>query len=129
MENNFKTCPTCDGGGVTGKLYPSGHTEVTCEDCDGEGQVLDEEVPVEISAERLQAIQLEIADAYVNSQLLVLGMINHGELNYIKTDCTMPGGGKYLLQLVHVSGPKLNVAEWYARVKKKMQESENEPKS
>lgn len=32
-----ETCPDCEGAGWTGKLYPSGHHEVTCDRCSGEG--------------------------------------------------------------------------------------------
>ena len=32
-------CPECEGGGMHFKLYPSGHTEVTCECCSGTGVV------------------------------------------------------------------------------------------
>lgn len=30
-------CPECEGAGWVGKLYPSGHTEATCDTCSGEG--------------------------------------------------------------------------------------------
>lgn len=30
-------CPECDGAGFQAKLYPSGHTEVRCEECNGQG--------------------------------------------------------------------------------------------
>lgn len=32
-------CPECYGGGMVAKLYPNGHTEVSCEYCDGIGEV------------------------------------------------------------------------------------------
>jgi hypothetical protein len=32
-------CPHCYGGGMVAKLYPNGHTEVSCEYCDGVGEV------------------------------------------------------------------------------------------
>lgn len=35
----WKECPDCEGGGIVAKLYPSGHTEATCERCDGLGQL------------------------------------------------------------------------------------------
>ncbi|HLD91572.1 MAG TPA: hypothetical protein VI911_11295 [Patescibacteria group bacterium] len=39
----FKACPECEGSGFIGKLYPSGHTEVKCERCSGEGMIEDED--------------------------------------------------------------------------------------
>lgn len=36
-QEELETCPVCEGGGWIAKLYPSGHTEVACERCDGEG--------------------------------------------------------------------------------------------
>ena len=32
-------CPRCEGGGFYAELYPSGHTEMTCEECGGSGTV------------------------------------------------------------------------------------------
>jgi len=32
-------CPECCGGGMVAKLFPSGHTEVKCERCYGEGVI------------------------------------------------------------------------------------------
>lgn len=32
-------CPACHGAGWFAKLYPSGHTEESCDYCDGIGQV------------------------------------------------------------------------------------------
>lgn len=32
-------CYNCEGGGWTAKLYPYGHTEVTCEICMGHGYI------------------------------------------------------------------------------------------
>lgn len=42
-DEGYRLCCTCEGAGTTmiAKMYPTGHTEVTeeCPDCDGEGQV------------------------------------------------------------------------------------------
>ena len=34
---NRQECGDCSGGGFIGRLYPSGHTEVRCETCNGNG--------------------------------------------------------------------------------------------
>lgn len=38
-EDDIKVCGNCEGSGMDCKLYPNGHTEITCEECDGTGEV------------------------------------------------------------------------------------------
>lgn len=65
--------------------------------------------PKEPDPAKLNALQMQIADAYLEAQLGLLHALKHGELNYIKTAVEMPNGGKYLLQFSHVDGPKTDV--------------------
>lgn len=36
-------CEVCEGGGIIPKLYPNGHCEEKCENCDGFGLIDKEE--------------------------------------------------------------------------------------
>lgn len=36
--NRGTDCPECMGGGFIAKLYPNGHTEERCEECEGTGE-------------------------------------------------------------------------------------------
>jgi hypothetical protein len=38
--NSLSECPECHGGGFIAKLYPNGHTEESCEYCNGTGETL-----------------------------------------------------------------------------------------
>lgn len=37
LPPGYITCEECGGRGMWAKLYPGGHTEITCGYCDGEG--------------------------------------------------------------------------------------------
>lgn len=38
-QPGLEVCPACEGGGIVGVLYPSGHAEVKCDCCYGTGYV------------------------------------------------------------------------------------------
>ncbi len=53
-------CPECGGGGMIAKLYPQGHTEVSCEECCGLGwlettEQLDSKVKCECGADSIKS--------------------------------------------------------------------------
>ena len=56
-----------------------------------------------------EAAHNEIARAYIQAVIEILFLQGHEELNFVKKTLEMPDGGTYLLQLQHVSGPKLHV--------------------
>lgn len=37
LDSTWGVCTECGGGGFIAKLYPSGHTEQTCDECGGLG--------------------------------------------------------------------------------------------
>lgn len=64
------------------------------------------------TAKQLEDIHNEIARAYIQAMLQVLYLQKHGELNFVKKTIEMPNGSVYLLQVQHVTGPKLNVTDF-----------------
>lgn len=59
--------------------------------------------------EDIEAAQTEVARAYLQAVLELLFLSGQEELNFVKKSIEMPNGGTYLLQLQHVTGPKLNI--------------------
>jgi hypothetical protein len=59
--------------------------------------------------------QLNIALELTHQEyfMQVLGIMSHSntveELNYVKIPIITPGGGTYLISILHVDGPKINL--------------------
>lgn len=60
------------------------------------------------TTEEIDAAQTEVTKVYLTAVLSLLNLRGHGELNFVKSPIETPEGGKYLLQLVHVEGPKID---------------------
>jgi hypothetical protein len=65
----------------------------------------------------------EMGRVYLSSLLQVLALTGLEELNFVKNSFTTPGGGLYLLQVQHVSGPKINLKELLPNEQAPAQES------
>ncbi|HKZ42069.1 MAG TPA: hypothetical protein VJ044_13985 [Candidatus Hodarchaeales archaeon] len=58
--------------------------------------------------EQIEAAHTEMAQMYLAGVLQVLNIQGHGELNFLKKTVTTPQGGVYVLQILHVEGPKID---------------------
>lgn len=65
--------------------------------------------------QELESAHNTIARAYLQAVLELLWLADHQELNFIKKSIETPDGGVYILQLQHVTGPKINVQELFTK--------------
>lgn len=71
----------------------------------------------EMTPKEIEQLRLESADEYLNAAIYLTALDpNIKELNFIKTAVEMPDGGIYLLSLLHVSGPKIQMDEMRAKM-------------
>jgi hypothetical protein len=72
-------------------------------------------LPPKTKEQQLEDAHNTIASAYLQAVLELLWMAGHEELNFIKKSVETPDGGVYILQLQHVTGPKINVQNAFAK--------------
>ena len=63
----------------------------------------------EPTPEEIKIAHTQVARAYLEAAMQLLYFQKHGELNYVKTAIETPEGGKYVLALLHVEGPKIDI--------------------
>lgn len=59
--------------------------------------------------EQISKALQQVSAEYYKSAIELLTYLGHGELNYVRTPIHMPNGSEYLLALLHVSGPVLDL--------------------
>lgn len=62
-----------------------------------------------MTEEEIEKAFSEVSGGYFVALLEILYAAGHQELNYVKKTITTPQGGVYIIQLQHVTGPKINV--------------------
>lgn len=65
-----------------------------------------------LTFEQVQTLQKalhELSAEYYKGALQIMGMMGHGELNYLRTPIHLPNGSSYILALLHTSGPVLDL--------------------
>lgn len=84
-------------------------------------QSLEEPIPQEpkvLTREELDANYMASAEDYFNATMaLCTGDEALTELNYIRNTIKTPKGGTYLLSIIHVEGPKIDLVELRKKMK------------
>lgn len=83
-----------------------------------------EPVPREFSKETVQSgLDIAASEYFANVLALLSHRPENGEFTYTKVPLTTPDGGLYLLSILHIEGPKINLQELAKMAE--AQESEN----
>jgi hypothetical protein len=84
------------------------------------------EAPKQFSKEEIEAaLQISHSEYFMN----VIALLSHDpdiqELTYTKVPITTPAGGNYLVSILHIGGPKLNLRDLAAAAEAQVELSKN----
>lgn len=71
-----------------------------------------EEVPKKFTKEEVQSALEIVHSEYFTQVLALLSYTDQLELNYNKVPVVTPDGGTYLVSILHVDGPKINIQKF-----------------
>lgn len=72
----------------------------------------------DLTPEEIEKGHTEIARAYILAMLDLMFLSGQEEVNFMKKTLETPDGGVYLLQVQHISGPKINLKTLYSKKSK-----------
>ncbi len=65
----------------------------------------------QFSKEEIEAALQITHSEYFMQVIALLSHTDQEELNYVKVPITTPDGGSYLVSILHIEGPKINLAK------------------